>query len=203
MKSLGPISAKDLEESGYSLHAMTDPTNDQSKFELTQEIVMLLTEAQPRLLGFLLKRLGDLDQAHEVLQEVNVVICRRATEFESGSNFLAWAFTIARFQVMAFRKRKSRDRLVFPADLADALDELDSKTHSPEQDVAREAALQECLRRLSGPQRELIVRRYAESVSVKALAAEMDKTANAVSILLHRTREQLMNCLDQRLHIAK
>lgn len=178
---------------------MTDPTNDPSKFELTQEIVMLLTEAQPRLLGFLLKRLGNIDQAHEVLQEVNMVICRRATEFEPGSNFLAWAFTIARFQVMAFRKRQSRDRLVFPPDLAAALDEMDSAMHPSDRDAVRAAALQECLRRLTPSQRELILRRYAESISVKALAAEMDKTANAVSLVIHRTREQLIGCLEQRL----
>ncbi len=63
---------------------------------------MLLTSTAS-LLGFLLKRLGNIDQAHEVLQEVNIVICRQASEFEPASNFLAWAFTIARFQVMAFR----------------------------------------------------------------------------------------------------
>jgi RNA polymerase sigma-70 factor (ECF subfamily) len=182
---------------------MTTPHENQSKFELTQEIVMLLTDAQPRMLAFLLKRLGDRDQAHEVLQEVNMVICRRAAEFESGSNFMAWAFTIARFQVMAFRKRQSRDRLVFPDDLAAALDEIDSSLHSPERDAGRAAALQECLRLLSPAQRDLVVRRYAESVSVKALAGELDKTANAVSMLLHRTREQLMNCLEKRLGEAR
>jgi RNA polymerase sigma-70 factor, ECF subfamily len=180
---------------------MKDDPQKSSKLELTPEMVVLLTESQPRLLGFLVKRLGNLDQAHEVLQEVNIAICKRSSEFnfENESNFLAWAFTVARFQLMAFRTRQFRDRLVFPADLAAALDELDTTIHPSDQVAARETALSECLGVLTDRARDLVVRRYAESVSVTALAAEMEKTTNAVSLLLHRIRVQLMNCIEHRL----
>ena len=57
--------------------------------------------------------LGDVDQANEVLQETNLVLWRKSDEFQSGSDFKAWSFRVAHFQVMAFRQRQIRDRLVF------------------------------------------------------------------------------------------
>ncbi len=169
------------------------------KIELTTAWVLQLTEAQPRLFGFLLKRLGNSDQAHEVLQEVNLVLCRDAAKFEEGTDFMAWAFTIARFQVMAFRKRQSRDRLIFPADLAASLDAMDSEMFPDDICQRRETALQDCLVRLVPEQRKLIIQRYAESISVKAIAGDMDKSANAVSLMLHRVREKLIACVESKL----
>jgi len=179
---------------------MTEPSiNDPKKWEISPEFLLSVTEAQSRLYGFLLKRLGDQEQAHEVLQEVNLVICKRGEEFVVGTNFMAWAFSIARFQLMAYRKRVSRDRLVFPEDLAAALDKLDSQSFSEESDQNRHIALNDCLKELSSSRRELLLKRYAESTSVKAIAADMNRTANSVSLLLHRIREQLMECIQRKL----
>ncbi|SMP74184.1 RNA polymerase sigma-70 factor, ECF subfamily [Neorhodopirellula lusitana] len=178
-----------------------DPTSKSDRVELTTELVLQLTEAQPRLLSFLLKRLGNSEHAHEVLQEVNLVICRDVSRFEAGSDFMAWAFTIARYQIMAFRKRNLRDRLVFPADLAASLDRLDCEIFAEETCHQREAALQDCLVGLLPEQRELVIQRYAESISVKAIAGELDKSANAVSIMLHRVREKLIDCVQSKLSI--
>ncbi|MFG0253569.1 MAG: sigma-70 family RNA polymerase sigma factor [Rhodopirellula sp. JB053] len=178
---------------------MNSSQNDNETLQLTTEWVLRLTEAQPRLLGFLLKRLGNPDQAHEVLQEVNLVICRDAEKFKQDSDFLAWAFAIARYQILAFRKRQSRDRLVFPADLAASLDRLDSEMFPTEVCDRREAALQDCLVQLPPQQRKLVVQRYAESLSVKSIAGELDKSANAVSIMLHRIREKLIACIESKI----
>lgn len=171
----------------------------EQKFELTPELVLQLTDAQPRLFGFLLKRLGQVDQAHEVLQEVNLVICRKATEYQDGSDFMAWAYAIARFQVMAFRKSQTRDRLVFPEELVSSLDVLDEELHPESKSSTRGTALQSCLEKLPGEQRQLVLERYSESVPVQSIAEKRGKTANAVSMTLHRIREQLLRCMKVRL----
>ncbi len=64
----------------------------------------LLRAMQPRLYGFILKRLADRDQTLEVLQRTNLVIWQKATDYRPGTSFEAWTFTIARFQLMAWRK---------------------------------------------------------------------------------------------------
>ncbi|MEM9367531.1 MAG: sigma-70 family RNA polymerase sigma factor [Planctomycetota bacterium] len=173
-----------------------------AEIPISGDLLIRVTEAQPRLLGYLVKRLGDLDAARDVLQDVNLVICRRASEFQVGTNFMAWAFTIAKFELMAYRKRMSRERLLFHSDLLASLDRMDEALFPEDGSGNREEALQTCLDRLSQSNQELLTRRYAESLSVKSLAAEMSKTANAVSLNLHRIREQLMQCVENRLSRA-
>ena len=73
----------------------------------------MLEAMQPRLYGFILKRLADRDQTLEVLQRTNLVICQKTADYRPGTSFAAWTFTIARFQLMAWRKNQSRNRLVF------------------------------------------------------------------------------------------
>ena len=87
----------------------------------SDEFLQMITEFQGRLFGFVLTMLGDVDQANEVLQETNLVLWRKSDEFRSGTDFKAWSFRVAHFQVMAFRQRQIRDRLVFGDDVLEQI----------------------------------------------------------------------------------
>ena len=47
--------------------------------ELSEEFILELTEVQQRFFGFLFKRLADREQAREVLQRTNLVLCRKSS----------------------------------------------------------------------------------------------------------------------------
>ena len=76
--------------------------------ELSEEFILELTQSQQRLFGLLFKRLADREQAREVLQRTNLVLCRKAENYELGTNFKAWAMTVANYEVMAYRKTQAR-----------------------------------------------------------------------------------------------
>jgi RNA polymerase sigma-70 factor (ECF subfamily) len=59
--------------------------NSVEKMELRGEFVLKLTEAQPRLLGFLLKRLGNREKTRDVLHEVNLVLSRKAPDYDPAT----------------------------------------------------------------------------------------------------------------------
>lgn len=169
---------------------MTQPVGQSDAF------VMQITACQSRLYAYILSLAGDRDQAREVLQETNLVIWRKADQFEPGTNFIAWAFKIARLQLMAYRQKIARDRLVFDdsllLDMADIFDEDDAFD-------ARQDALAQCIEEIAPNHRNLIRIRYTDGLSVKEIASQLDKSANAVAKVLHRTRLALMKCIDQRL----
>ena len=50
--------------------------------ESSEEFILELTEVQSRLFGFLFKRLADREQAREVLQRTNLVLCCKADDYE-------------------------------------------------------------------------------------------------------------------------
>ena len=63
-------------------------------------------------------------------------------------------------------------------------------------DRQRVSALQMCLERLPPRQRQLIRDRYAVTVSVNALAAQLGCTANQISARLYRIRQALAKCVE-------
>ena len=165
--------------------------------ELSEEFILELTEVQQRLFGFLFKRLADREQAREVLQRTNLVLCRKADNYEPGTNFKAWAMTVANYEVMAYRKTQVRERLVF-TDEVDALLGPDEDGRSSAQSD-RVAHLSHCLKGMSLKNRELLDWRYQGERTMDKIAEDVGSTIGAVKVKLHRLRRQLLGCIQNRM----
>ena len=76
--------------------------------ELSDEFILELTQVQQRLLSYIYRRVANREQAQEVLQQTNLVLCRKADDFELGTNFNAWAFAVAHYQILSHRKNVAR-----------------------------------------------------------------------------------------------
>ena len=155
--------------------------------------VQRLTAAQSALYAFICALLGGTREAQDVLQETNAVLWRKAADYDPARSFLSWAYTFARFQVMAHRKRVARDHLLFDEALLDSIAETASR-RNVDLDV-RLRALDECVTKLPPAQRELVRRRYADGTPVNVLASQSGQTATAVGVLLHRIRLVLADCV--------
>ncbi|MEI6714959.1 MAG: sigma factor [Verrucomicrobiota bacterium] len=59
----------------------------------------------------------------EVLQAVVVRLWEKSADWDPKTNFLPWAFAVARFTVLAHFRDQSRDRLVFDEDVVLAMAE--------------------------------------------------------------------------------
>jgi len=171
---------------------MADPMDEPERFD---EFVLALTEAQARLYAFVYKRLLNVELARDVLQETNLVLWRRASEFQPGTHFMAWAYRIAHFQILALRQKQAREKLVFSDELLQLLVEEEVETSELKQD--RLTALQHCLDQAGDQPRALIAKRYAEGMAVQEIARRIGKSANAVSRSLYRIRLALLECVER------
>ena len=154
--------------------------------------VQLLTGVQSRLYAYLYTLLAGEDAARDVLQETNVALWKKASEYDFARPFEPWAVRFAHFQALAWRKRQSRDRLVFD----DATVALVVAEFPGAHDVEAELrALEECLGKLPEKQRLLVERRYRRGDSVSAIAADEGKPANVVAAFLYRARKALAECI--------
>lgn len=152
---------------------------------------------QPRLYGFILKRLADRDQTLEVLQRTNLVIWQKAADYRPGTSFEAWTFTIARFQLMAWRKNKSRNRLVF-SDMV--YEQIDKQTEQSDvDDDARVVALKDCVKQLNVDESKLLEQRYREDLPLATIASTMNMSLDAIGMRLSRIRKKLAACIERRL----
>ena len=165
--------------------------------ELSEEFILELTEVQQRLFGFLFKRLADREQAREVLQRTNLVLCRKADNYEPGTNFKAWAMTVANYEVMAYRKTQVRERLVFTDEVFAMIGTADDGRSSAQS--ARVAHLKHCLQGMSLKNRELLDWRYQGERTMVQIAEDIGSTIGAVKVKLHRLRRQLLGCIQNRM----
>ncbi len=161
-----------------------------------QQVLELFVRNQTRIKGFISSLMGDFAAVPDVLQETFLVIQRKAGEFEPGSNFVGWAFQIARFQVMKAQQQHKRTAERFSETVLEAL-----AASAPEQvvDESRIAALNKCLEKLAPQARRTVDLFYQNEHKPKAIAQMMDWTPLAVSVALSRARKFLRECIERQL----
>jgi len=121
------------------------------------------------------------------------VLWKKSDEFQPGSSFKAWSFRVAHFQVMAFRQRQARDRLVFDNETVDRITR--EATAEDELHAARVERLQDCIGRLPRRDRDVLHDFYDKEMSMVAIAGKLNRTAAAVGQLLFRIRQKLIDCV--------
>ncbi len=164
----------------------------------TEQFVRRLTACQSRLYGFIVSMLGDLDRAHDVLQECNVVLWQKAAEYDHDRDFVKWACGFAYQQVLAHRRDAGRDRLVLSDAVLARMAARMSREPEEAHDVRRRA-LAGCMKQLRGEHQQLLWQRYGDGGSVQRIASETGKTPAAVSQILARLRRSLLECIERKL----
>lgn len=149
--------------------------------------------------GMITAMVGDFTVAEDLFQETAVIMTRKRAEADEDCNFPAWGRAIALNVVRDYRKKMAR-RKVHLLD-EEALEGVAGAFRDAGDDYweARREALQECSRRLTGKEREVLRRRDQEAVPVEQLAASLATTRGAMDTMLYRIRKVLLACVELRL----
>jgi RNA polymerase sigma-70 factor (ECF subfamily) len=154
-------------------------------------------ENEAALSGFVRSLVYTQDDAREVMQDTAVVLWRKFEELDSPEDFRRWAFGVARFQALAFRRDRARDRHVFSEDLMAMLES--EAAEAGKQSGREENALQSCLKKLPKKQSELIQAAYAPGVRIDEMALAAGRTPMSLYKRLHRIRMALADCIGSNL----
>lgn len=166
------------------------------------EIVSLLTKHQSALALYVRSLMPGDESAEDVAQETNAKIWEKRSDFELGTNFKAWAFSIARFQVRKYRFSQAKnERLVFCDELEETI--ADEFADEIEDMSDHQAALRSCLQKLKPADRELIHHRYFKRAPLQEFAIKAGRSIGGLKVTLHRLRNRLQICIEKRLSLAK
>lgn len=163
----------------------------------SEDFVQLLTNSQLMLHRYIASMLGGLDDARQILQDVNLTLWRKRDEFALGTNFAVWSRKVAYWQVRAFLRDRRRDRHVFNDELLELIADrsaIGEEEADSDGDTTQEA-LRTCLEHLTLANRALIRERYSNGLSVQALALRHNKSDNAMRVALLRIRRVLLRCI--------
>lgn len=177
--------------------ALTTPNPAEQDPSHTELFMRLFIAHERRLRAFILTLAPNWSDAEDILQETSAVLWRKFDQFMPGTNFAAWALSIARYQVMDYRKRRMVRSAHFSQRMLDTLaDQL--ITRQPEMD-ARHEALHHCLSKLEGKQRQLIRWRYEEGATTHTVAARINRTIDAVYKSLNKIHAALLECVRKQM----
>ena len=161
----------------------------------TEEVQLLFVRNENAIRAFIRALQPSLSDADDVLQETFLTVSRKASSFEIGTNFTAWACGIARLKVLEnFRQNKRANVLSEKAIIA-----LTEDVPSPESFKEREQALEKCIAKLPSKQRDLLWRRYSRRQNSYEMAEALGMTSNAVRVALSRSRVGLRDCINLQL----
>ncbi len=178
---------------------MTQGSHEDPRIDLEREerFLQLFLAHQRRLFGFLLTLVPDWTDAEDLLQETSVAIWRKLDQFEPGTDFAAWAQNIARYEVLNYRRKRSRSRVFFSDETIELL--ADQMATMGQDADARRDALESCLAKLKPRDGELIHLRYQSGATTQSVAERLDQSIQAVYRALNKIHGQLLRCVRRSL----
>ena len=137
------------------------------------------------------------EEVDEIMQEVSLVAWRKFETLEQPEKFGAWTCLIAQFEVLKFRRKKARDRLVLDEDIITKIG-IDAEEQVSRRELQL-SVLDKCLKNLRPHEKKLVRQAYTPKVSKKQLAEELGKTEAAFYQKLARIRMKLRDCMNHKM----
>ena len=143
--------------------------------------------------AFIAVRLDDPFEAHDLAQEVFLLLWRKLGKMDLNQPLRPWLLGVAANLVRKHR-RKGRATPVGGPDAV--LELLDQRVAGGEAfDGPVFAALEHCLAQLGEGARQLIEWRYAEGLGLREIRERTGGKHSALSMKLHRLRALLLECI--------
>jgi len=151
-------------------------------------------------MSFIYTLVPNSSDADDIMQETARVMWEKIDDFEVGTNFVAWALTIAKYQVLSYRKRY-HSKVPFNLDLIETLSQEAEDT--PLQNHHRLDALRRCLQKLDQKDRKLIFYRFEKRFTAKMLSKQIGVAMNTIYRNESRILHSLLNCVQKTLRTTE
>lgn len=173
-------------------------TQDRSTDRIPDDrFITAFTESQSALRGFCAASIGNVEDSRDVFQKVCLVLWKKVDQWDPETSFLKWAFAVARFEILAYTRDRSRDRLVFDEDVVLAM--TSSVERLTQSQSERMDALEKCLSKLKAEHRSALTDHYAKGFNLREIADSQNRGLSAVKVMMMRLRQSLGKCIKSQL----
>jgi len=160
----------------------------------------LFVQYSSELRGFIVALLPDISRADDVFQETFLTVSAKAATFQPGTNFLAWACTIARYKILEAGRGRPGAPLPFSEEV---LESLCASMPEPQREDRELQLLQECLQELHPHSQRAMELRYEQGHKPAEIARRLGWTAESVYVVLSRARALLRECVERKLTLQE
>jgi RNA polymerase sigma-70 factor (ECF subfamily) len=173
-----------------------------------------LTGHRSYLLKFAMLQVRRKEVAEDIVQEVLLAAVRGAGGFSGRSSVRTWLTAILANKIVDYWRRVPREVSIEALGEADGFESIEpmfgedgsfarlpQAWRSPEDSLTDKRffeTLESCLGQLSETGRRVFLLRELMGLSVGEICAELDLSATNCSVILHRARMRLRDCLEDR-----
>lgn len=177
---------------------MPSPDSNMHNADRTNEFTDLLNGQHSSLFAYIYAIVHNLRDAEDIYQDVALTLWEKFGDFQSGTNFAAWAQATARFKVRDFLRHKRRGHVCFNDELlAELAETLATSNTSDDAEAARayHRGLLDCMDRLAPTDQQLLALSYAGNHTLSEVAEQEGRSQQSICNSLKRIRNRLLECI--------
>ena len=161
------------------------------KTKMEKEFLVAYDSFSDAIFRYCYFKIGDREQAKDMVSDIFLKCWDYLSEGETIENFRAFLYRIAHNMVVDWYRKKKAISLDALAE--DGFDPMDQSS-----DTSQKAEIEQAMKileRLPQRDRDLIIWRYVDDVSISEIAHMVDESENTVSVRLHRALTKLRELL--------
>lgn len=162
----------------------------------TERFLRLLMANQHYIHAYILTFVPNWVDADDLLQEATAVMWRKFAQLKSDNEFSSWAISIARYEILNYRRKNRNSKIQFNDEL---LEILHKKVQQTDHKNDYLQALQLCLSKLNATDRRVVMLRYEEDVTIKQLGEKIGRSAQGIYKTMSRIHDLLLQCVRRTL----
>lgn len=136
--------------------------------------------------------LKDEALAQDAAQEIFTKIYLNLAKFSERSKFSTWIYSITYNYCIDFLRRKKKEKNLFSSELEDPPEQVEEveDTELLEMEVDR---LKVVLENIPPGDKAILLMKYQQEMSIKEIAAALDKTESAIKMKIKRAKHKAQN----------
>lgn len=149
------------------------------------------------LKGYIFSAIRDYHATEDILQEIAILITKKASDFDFDRPVSPWLTGIAKMYIRRWFQQSVRR----PSHISfDMLDQCltDHSVFEPSEMARRETFLADCLKTLPSTQRRIMSLRYEEGVSCDQVSKMMNRSIQSIYATIKRLKNILRECIDTK-----
>ena len=162
-----------------------------------RKFVKLLTQNYCRINSFIFCMVPNEIDSEDIMQETTVLMWEKFNQYKPGTNFVAWALTIAKYKILSYQRDKQRNRIHFDDQVIEMIEAASKAKFTSDNTVEKVTALKKCIQKLPRKQRTILQQKYSNGLSTKMLAHGQGVSVPTVYRYLSRIYINLHNCINQ------
>ena len=153
----------------------------------------LLTPVQGRIYAFILSRWPNKSDADDIMQETISILWQKFDTYEPGTEFLAWAFTVTKYVISGFRRKRKNNPIQFSHETLEAI-----KEQAGDQMQGYESqleTLQDCVKKLPAKEINLLKFKYEDGWTAQKIATRFGMSLRTFYRNVSKIHTTLLHCM--------